>query len=436
MNKILTVFWNEYRHIVFTKSFLLGLLIPVIMYGGMILVMAFAGGTTDLRDRKLLVVDYTDAIYPALETAVEERNRGDRVFDDKGKQVAPKFAIERVDPGGRSQAELELELSDRVRDEEAFAFGLIGPDYRSIEGGEGDFLAYYSNSPTFSSLPDWFRSAVRAEVEAQRFAEAGLDPRLVKRATSHNQLDRYNLAVESADGSVTKPKEENEIFSLILPMVAVMMLFFGVQWATPVLLNSVIEEKMQRIVEVILSSVSPMQLLTGKLLAGASIGMTFAVVYSATGVIGLYHFERGDYLAVTFLPYFYVFLLISLLTFGALLAGVSSVCQDLKDSQNMAGAVIMLLVIPMLLSFALINAPESALSQTLSFIPPLSPMLMTMRLAVPPGPEWWEPVLAVAINLVFAVVVVFASARIFRIGILAQGKTPTWREILRWAWKG
>ena len=59
-----------------------------------------------------------------------------------------------------------------------------------------------------------------------------------------------------------------------------------------------------------------------------------------------------------------------------------------------------------------------------------------MRLAIPPGPEWWEPLLAIAINLVFAVFVIFASARIFRIGILAQGKTPTWREILRWAWKG
>lgn len=436
MNKVLTIAWNEYRHVVFTKSFLIGLFVPVLIYGGMILVLAFAGGTSDLSDRKLLVVDQTGALYFVLAESVEEFNRGDQVFNEEGKQIGPKFAVEEVMAGDRSLEDLEVELSDLVREEKAFAFGIIGRDYLSIDGGEEDFIAYYSNSPTYSDLPRWFSRTVRKEVEAQRFATAGLDPREVNRAISHNDLDRFNLAVRTADGAVEKPKQENEIFSVLVPIVAVMMIFFGVQMVTPVLLNSVIEEKMQRIAEVLLSSVSPTQLLWGKLIAGAGVGMTFSIAYSFTGLVALEQFGRQDYLPESFLPFFYVFLLISLLTFGALFAGISAACQDLKDSQNMAGVVIILLVIPMILSMAMINSPDSTLAQVMSFVPPFAPMIMTLRLAVPPGPEVWEPILSIIFSLVFAFLAVTAASRVFRIGILAQGKTPSWRELIRWAWRG
>jgi ABC-2 type transport system permease protein len=436
MRKIVTVFWNEYRHVVFTKSFLIGLLLPVLIYGGMILIIAFVGGTTDLSDRKLLVVDHTEVLYPVLEEKLVEYNRGSKVFNDAGRQIGPKFALERVEAGEETQRELEVRLSDRVRAKEAFAFGIVGTDFLSVEGGDGDFLAYYSNSPTYSDLPGWFEETVRKEVERRRLGDLGLDPRVVSRAMSHARLDRFNLAERGDDGEVVKPKKEDVLFSLIVPMAAVMMLFFGVQMVTPTLLNSVIEEKMQRIVEVLLSSVSSTQLLWGKLLAGAAVGLTFSVVYSLTALFALQRFGRDDYLPGSFLPFFFLFLLVSLLTYGALFAGISAACQDLKDSQNMAGVVIMLLVIPMILSIALVNAPESSLTRVLSFLPPFSPMIMTMRLAIPPGPELWEPLLAVFLNLLFALLTVVGASRVFRIGILAQGKTPSWRELLRWAWRG
>ncbi|MFP4541909.1 MAG: ABC transporter permease [Opitutales bacterium] len=437
MSKTLTVAWNEYRHIVFTKSFLIGLVFPVLLYGGMVLIIAFVGGTTDLRERRLLVVDQTGELFPVLEREMETYNRSSKVFSDTGKQTGPMFAVEAVEQGERSLEDLEVELSDRVRkDDQAFAFGIIGADYLDVEGGTGDFLSYYSNSPTFAALPNWFERTVQEEVEARRFAAAGLDPREVNRAISHAGIDRYNLAERTADGEVVKPKEENELFSVLVPFVAIMMLFFGVQMVTPVLLNSVIEEKMQRIAEVLISSVTPGQLLGGKLLAGAGIGLTFSGAYSLTGLLALVQFGREDYLPVSFVPYFFIFLLLSLLAFGALFGGISAACSDLKDSQNMAGVVIMLLVIPMVMGMALVGSPESGLARVLSFIPPFSASVMTLRLAIPPGPDAWEPLLAVVLNLAFALFAVFASARVFRIGILAQGKSPSWRELLRWAIKG
>ncbi len=436
MKKILTVAWNEYRNVVFTKSFIIGLFLPIVIYGGMILIMVFASGTTDLSPRKLVVVDRTGEIEEALKVAVMNHNRGEQVFNAQGQQIGPRFEVEYVDPAGQSDTELEIALSDRVRSTDLFAFAIIGSDYLSLEGGKDDYLAYYSNSPTFNAMPWWLAAAVKDRVEAWRMEAAGLDPRETRRIFSHNELQRFNLAEQAPDGSIVKPKAENEIFSAIVPVVAVLMLFMAVQMVTPVLLSSIIEEKMQRIAELLLSNLTAMQLLWGKLLAGVSVGLTFSIAYTFTALTALAQFGRADYLPVAFLPFFFLFLLVTLLTFGALLGGISAACQDLKDSQNMAGSVIMLLVVPMVLSMAIVGAPESTFARVMSFIPPFSPMIMTLRLAIPPGPMLWEPVLALVINLTFAAVAVWAGARVFRIGILAQGTTPGWKELMRWVLRG
>jgi ABC-2 type transport system permease protein len=434
--KFLTVAVNEYRTVVFTKSFLFGLLLPPILYGGMFLLMFVVKGVSDLSERKLVIVDQSDVLYPAFEEAVVKYNRGDKVFDDEGEQISPTFGVERYVGEVTELDELELALSDRVRSDDAFAFLIIGADFPKVEGGEADFIKYYSNSPTAMEMPNWINETIREAVESLRLDAAGLDERSIRQIFSHNKLERFNLAVKAADGSVEKPKKENQILSVFTPMVIAMMLFFGVQIASPILLSSVIEEKMQRIAEVLLSSVTPTQLLWGKILAGTAVALTFSAAYMATGTLALFQLERLDYVSAELFVYFFLFLIVSLLTFGSLLAGISASCQDLKDSQNMAGSVMILMVIPLMASMSILGAPESGLAQTLSFIPPFSPMVMCVRMAIPPGVDAWEPLVALLINAVFAVIVVFGAARVFRIGILAQGKTPSWKQLMRWALRG
>jgi ABC-2 type transport system permease protein len=136
----------------------------------------------------------------------------------------------------------------------------------------------------------------------------------------------------------------------------------------------------------------------------------------------------------TFL-WFFAFLLMGMFSFGSLFAGVSAGCQDLKDSQNFAGTLVVILVIPMMLSLVSIESPDGPFAVTLSLIPPFSILTMVMRIAIPPGPPEWQVVLSLGLNMIFTLAVVWASSRIFRIGILSQGKTPTWRELARWIWQ-
>lgn len=432
MRKILSVAKTEYKQVVLTKSFLISLLFPLVIYGGVFVLSALLGDKTDLRDRVLVVADRTGVITDRLVAANEERNISEAVEKD-GKQVGPRFVIQSYDGDFLDDTgQLLVELSDQVREGDIFAFALIGRDYVSVNGGEDDFLQYYSDSPTFSRLPNWLSRTTKSLVEEMRFDEAGYDAREINLLTSHNGLERFSLAEVDEDGNITEPKEENQLAAFFIPFGLVMLIFVSIQMSTPILLNSVIEEKMQRIAEVLLSSLSPFQLLFGKLLAGVSVGLTFSAVYVLTLSLSLRYFERMEWVPQGTYFWFFLFLLTGMLAFGSLFAGVSSACQDLKDSQNFAGPIILLLVIPMMLSLITIESPDGPFAVALSMVPPFSIMAMMTRVAVPPGPPEWQIFLSLGLNLAFAFLIVWASSRMFRIGILSQGKTPTWKELVRW----
>lgn len=432
MGKILAVASSEYQRVVLTKSFLLSLLFPFVIYGGVFLAALVFGDKTDLRDRKVLIADQTGQLVEPLIAANERRNRSEAVVE-AGKQVGPRFVIEAYGESPLPERkELIVELSDQVRSGEIFAFVVIGRDYIFVEGGQHDFLHYFSDSPTFTRLPDWLFRNLKEVVEEKRFEEAGLDRREINLLTSHNGLERFTLAEVDDKGNLVEPREENEVAAFLIPFGLVMLIFVSIQMTTPILLNSVIEEKMQRIAEVLLSSITPLQLMWGKLIAGVGVGLTFSAVYILSLSMTLGFFEKAQWIPEGTFLWFFIFLLLGMLTFGSLFAGVSAGCQDLKDSQNFAGTIVLILIVPMMLSIVLVESPDSPFATTLSLIPPFSVMTMMVRVAVSPGPPEWQIALALVLNLLFAAVVVWGSSRIFRIGILSQGKAPTWRELLRW----
>lgn len=432
MRKILAVAKSEYMQVVLTKSFLLSLLFPLLIYGGMFGASILFGDKADLRDRTLVVADRSGLLTERLIEANEERNRSDAVEKD-GKQVGPRFILEPYAGAHlESTQDLLIELSDRVRSGAAFAFAIIGADYVDVEGGDDDRLHYYSDSPTFTRLPDWLARTTRELVEEIRFREAGYDQREINLLTSHNRLERFSLAEVDEEGNLVDPKEENRLAAVFIPFGLVMLIFVSIQMTTPVLLNSVIEEKMQRIAEVLLSSVTPFQLLFGKLIAGVGAGLSFSAVYILSLALILRFFEKLEWVPQGTFVWFFIFLLMGMLAFGSLFAGVSSGCQDLKDSQNFAGTIVLLLLVPMMLSLVAVESPDGPLAVTLSLVPPFSILAMVTRIAIPPGPPEWQVYLSLGLNIVFTFIVVWASSRIFRIGILSQGKTPSWRELLRW----
>ena len=96
------------------------------------------------------------------------------------------------------------------------------------------------------------------------------------------------------------------------------------------------------------------------------------------------------------------------------------------------GPLMVMTMLPIFFLVPVLNSPDSPLSRVLSLIPTATPILMMMRVSAPPGPAWWELVLAVLITGAFGVFCVWAGGRVFRMGILAQGQAPSWRRMWRW----
>ena len=120
------------------------------------------------------------------------------------------------------------------------------------------------------------------------------------------------------------------------------------------------------------------------------------------------------------------------LLFGSIFLALSSACSDLKDAQSMLQPAMMLVIVAYMASFLVIRAPDSGIAVGLSFVPTVTPFAMLLRLALPPGPPLWQAWLSVAILLATTFGVVWAAGRIFRVGLLMQGKAPNLPELLRW----
>jgi len=435
VRKVFAIALNDYQLVVLTKSFVLSLVLPIFLYGGMFALSFLIKDRTDLRERALLVVDHTGALAAPLAEAAEARNQSDAVLRE-GKQIAPRFRLIPHDPADLSGDALLADLAARTRAEDLFAFLIIGPGFLDPQAdADSAFAAYYSNSPAYLDLPNWLSSNLRRITEQQRFAAAGFDLAQVRTLLEVASVERFTLPSVDANGNLIPPRAENEAATFLIPIGLVLLMFFSIQMATPILLNSVIEEKMQRIAEVLLSAVTSLQLLAGKIIAGTAIGLTFSMVYLVSLGLSLNAFAATGWVPPHVYLWFLVFLLLGLLTFGSLFAAVSSACQDIKDTQNLAGGVVLLLVIPMIVGSTMIVAPDSGFARVMSLIPPLSPITMMVRIAIAPGPALWEILLAVALNALFAFFAMWAASRIFRIGMLSQGKAPTFRELVTWIWR-
>jgi ABC-2 type transport system permease protein len=118
--------------------------------------------------------------------------------------------------------------------------------------------------------------------------------------------------------------------------------------------------------------------------------------------------------------------------FGAIFITIGAACSDIKDAQGMMTPAMLFLMLPWMTWFSIINAPESPVSVVLSLIPTSTPFLMLLRIAIPPGPPVWQIVLGVALTAITSWALVHAAGKVFRTGLLMQGKSATVGEMWKW----
>jgi ABC-type Na+ efflux pump permease subunit len=136
------------------------------------------------------------------------------------------------------------------------------------------------------------------------------------------------------------------------------------------------------------------------------------------------------------LSWFIIFQTLAVWMFGSIFIAIGAAVTDMKEAQSMMTPVMLLIMLPMFVWFNVVNEPNSSIALMMSLFPPATPMLMLVRQAVPPGVPLWQPLVGIATVLATTLVCVFAAGRVFRVGILMQGKGAKVAEMVRWAIRG
>jgi ABC-2 type transport system permease protein len=429
MTRILLIARTEFLAIVRGKAFIVGVLMMPVIVALSIAFQVFAERRVDISERKVAIIDRTGVMYDHLAAAAVAHNAGTA---RDGVRTGPAFLLEPVAASDATPGETELALSERVRTRDLFAFIEIPASIVDPSLTEQDQVRYYTETPSYTALPQWLRTTLDREAAVRRFAAADVDTALVERLSRPTSLATLGLLSRAPDGTIAAAQRVSQLQTFALPFGLAYLLFIALMSAVPQLLTAVVEEKMSRISEVLISAVSPSQLMAGKLLGVAGVGTLLALIYVGGGIYLALSSGQIGLIQVPLLLWFVLFLIVTMMMFGSIFIAIGAACSDLKDSQSMMQPVIFFLLLPLLASPVVIRAPDAPLAVVLSLIPTFTPFLMLVRLALTPPPPMWQVALSLVLTGLATAGFIWAAGRIFRVGLLMQGKPPNLPELLRW----
>jgi len=427
MSRILTVAESEFLTLIRSKAFIIGIfMMPALMFV-FFMFMEYAQRHADREDRRFVVIDGTGVLYDVLAREAEAFNRE---AGDGDARTGPHFLPSRHDLNGESPDDVKVGLSNRMRQKELFAVVEIPAGI--LEPSGAATIKYFTQNTNYDRLPDWVGATLNEEITKRRFASAGIDQAVVSTLTRPAEIETFGLVERTAAGEVVATAESDDLKRFGVPVFLLTLMFLAVMTSAQHLLNAIIEEKMSKINEVLLGSLTPFQLLMGKLLGVGAVALVLAFIYFVGGIYLALQYGRGDLINLPLLAWFVLFLICAALTYGAMFLALGSACSDLRDAQSLLQPAMILVVLAYIGSFVVMRAPDSTLALVMSFIPTMTPFTMMLRMSLTPAPPVWQLLLAIGLMLATTVAVVWAGARIFRIGILMQGKAPNLPELLRW----
>ncbi len=206
------------------------------------------------------------------------------------------------------------------------------------------------------------------------------------------------------------------------------------------LLNNTIEEKSNRIIEVLLSSVTPGELMMGKLFGIAAIGLTMVGAWMMA-LFGILSWKSGgaselagQILTVlrgsNLVPLFSIYFLLGYLMYSAFILSVGSVCNTIKEAQSYMGVLTMIMMVPLLTMTFIPKDPNGSLARILSWIPLYTPFTMMNRATA--DPPLVDLIGTLVLLILTTILALWMSGKIFRLGILRTGQPPKLLEMLRW----
>jgi ABC-2 type transport system permease protein len=452
MRRIGLIATREFVTTVSNKGFLIGLLIMPAIFAVIAVVGPRIVNSRSPQVRgDVAVVDPTSRILPQLRKELDPATIQARREAGAQRALAQAGPVAQRAAGGATQAIIgnapALRIVERPADAEVerekewllapvpqnpderhLALIVVHPDAAVRADGKPEFGSYdLYVSPTLNDDTEGvIYEGLRQSLVNARFEAGQLDQAAVE-ATM--RVARPASVIVAATGE----QRAQRGFTRALPFIMGIMLFMGIMMGGQTLMTSTIEEKSSRVVEVLLAAVSPVELMSGKLIGQLGVGLLVMTVYTGLGILALFQFAMLGLLDPMLVVYLVVFFLLSYLVFGALMSAIGASVSQLADAQSLMGPVMIMLIAPYILTPIIGRAPNSTFSIAVSFIPPVNTFAMMARLASDSPPPFWQVLLTILVGLAAAAAAVWFAAKIFKIGLLMHGKPPNIATMIRWA---
>jgi ABC-2 type transport system permease protein len=334
-----------------------------------------------------------------------------------------RFVVEVAPPG--SVEGVRAALQERV-----VAGSLDGYLYLSKDALERSAAEYYGKNVSNMMDLQLMNKAVEEALVSRRLARDGLDPERVRSLTRAVHLKTSRVTARGA--------REDRGASFMLSLVLMMLLYTTLAIWGAAMMNGVLEEKTNRVVEVVVSSLPASRLFAGKLVGVGAAGLTQFMVWaaclaavSAVGAAGMGAAGALPELSPGLLVAFVLFFLLGYFLYGAMYASIGAAVNTAQEAQGLVFFAMTPLFLSVVFWPMVLSSPDSTFSVVLSLVPFFAPLLMFLRMTAV-SPPLWQVALSMALMLATIAAVTWASARIYRVGILMYGKRPTFPEILRW----
>jgi ABC-2 type transport system permease protein len=441
MRKVWVIAAREYNAAVRTKAFLISLLIMPILMGGSLLVQMLTRNAAPTEVKHYAVLDLSDGsvIYPLIRQ---------KVVESVPPELRGNITVEQVEPADTTPSAVSKareSASERTRRGELIGFVEIPADVFQLpkqqHGGQRAYpplvIHYRTNrvlDPTFATA---VQQIVKEQVMLKRGEALGLKGESVQQLTAGIDVQTGPpLRRDDVPGAVQEAQAQEQLAAFLVPFLLMMLMFMIVMMTSTPLMQAVLEEKMQRIAEVLLGSVRPFPLMLGKLLGMTGVSLTVSAVYLGGAWWAANRFGFAEHVSAWLLGWFVLFQALASLMFGSLFIAIGAAASDMKETQSLLWPIMILICLPFFVMTRVIQEPNGTLVTGMSFFPFATPSLMIGRMGIPPGVPDWQLYAGVAVVLATTLLCVWAAGRIFRVGILMQGKGARLSDLARWVLRG
>ncbi|HEX2838493.1 MAG TPA: ABC transporter permease [Phycisphaerales bacterium] len=468
MNKVITIAVREFLSVVATKGFLIGMFLPPVLIGAVLTVFPLlmnkkppsVSGHIAIIDRSGGVADRladsfepdkvkarrNDKIRESIRQGTDRLNLDPKVADEAQKSVYSAPNLDAAVPTPTLNV-VTLPKDADIETEKTPILGVTGKESDPSKDRRLVLVVIPEGAVTARpDVPEEERYekyqlfvAPRLDMEVQQdikdqVASAIVDARLS--SASYDVATVRSIMKRPAADSKAVTKEgdrtSNELAKFLIPASFMILLWISVFTSGQYLMTSTIEEKSNRVMEVLLSAASPLQLMLGKVLGKGAVGLLIIAVYGSVGGLALVAFTLTHLLEWQNLIYLAVYFVCAYFIVASLFVAVGSAVTELVEAQTLQTPVMIVLMIPMMLWMPIMRNPNSQFAQVCSFMPIINPFVMVLRLSGSEPVPFWQVPVSMLVGILTVVVLVWAAAKIFRIGVLMYGKPPNFTTLLRW----